>query len=255
MKRIISIIAAACLFLVFLAGAAAQANEYLCWTDSSSGKIKRSGLDGTSAETILKPQSPDPFQTALDLTSGKVYWTDLSLGGIQRSDIDGKNIETVITGISGPAGIALDLSAGKVYWTDYTTGTIQCANLDGSGAEDIVVSGLSAPQGIALTVPTPTSVKHKPTVATALFQNFPNLFNPSTLITFTVEAPTAVTLTVYGVDGKRIASLVDGTANPGRNECKWNGTDDCGNRVASGVYFYQLRTNSVALTRKMVLLK
>jgi hypothetical protein len=83
----------------------------------------------------------------------------------------------------------------------------------------------------------------------------PNPFNPTTAIGYTLATDGFAEIVIYDVRGKRIRTLVSGNATAGYNEVVWNGRDDFGNGVASGVYFYQLRAGSVVETKKMVMLK
>ena len=89
----------------------------------------------------------------------------------------------------------------------------------------------------------------------SLTQNYPNPFNPSTTIGYSVPANSHVRLTIYNIRGQTIATLVDGVKPQGRYEETWNGTNEVGSQVASGVYFYRLETNQNTETKKMVLLK
>ncbi len=88
-----------------------------------------------------------------------------------------------------------------------------------------------------------------------LRQNFPNPFNPTTTISFGLTAPSRCTLTVYGVSGRRVATLVDGTIGPGTHRVTWDGTTDAGTAVATGVYVYRLETELGTSERKMLLVK
>jgi hypothetical protein len=92
-------------------------------------------------------------------------------------------------------------------------------------------------------------------VATRLLGNTPNPFNPSTTISFELARAGRVELEVFDAAGRRVKSLVDGTRSSGRYEVQWNGTDDGGRSVASGVYHYRLRADGVDESRSMVLLK
>jgi hypothetical protein len=99
-------------------------------------------------------------------------------------------------------------------------------------------------------------VEPKMAAATALHQNVPNPFNPTTTIRFDVPKDGAhVTLTVHDVSGRLVRTLVDTHRGAGQWSVQWSGDDDRGVRVASGVYFYQMRAGSFVQTRKMVLLK
>jgi flagellar hook assembly protein FlgD len=85
--------------------------------------------------------------------------------------------------------------------------------------------------------------------------NYPNPFNPETTISFDMPKTDAAKLEVYNVKGQLVKTLFDGTAAFGRNSMIWNGTDNSGSAVTSGVYFYRLTTDGHSETRKMMLMK
>ncbi len=91
--------------------------------------------------------------------------------------------------------------------------------------------------------------------AISLNQNFPNPFNPETTIGFSVPSDMNAELAVYNVRGQKIKTLFDGRAQKGNNSVTWNGTDESGKNVSSGVYFYRLNADSKVMTQKMVLMK
>ena len=102
-----------------------------------------------------------------------------------------------------------------------------------------------------------TAVDDVPAVpsATALSQNAPNPFNPSTRIDFALERGGRTTLRIYDVAGRLVASLVDRDLPAGPHTVSWRGMDRSGRAVSSGVYFYELRSGQTVLKRSMVLLK
>jgi hypothetical protein len=91
--------------------------------------------------------------------------------------------------------------------------------------------------------------------AYALSQNYPNPFNPSTVINYALPTTTQVELTVFNVLGQRVAVLVNGPQSAGSHTALWNGCNDGGTSVASGVYFYRLSAGEFIQSRKMLLLK
>jgi hypothetical protein len=94
------------------------------------------------------------------------------------------------------------------------------------------------------------------TYRTALAQNYPNPFNPSTTIQFTVRERSLVSLRVYNVTGQLVRTLVNEERAPGTvHQVAWDGRNDAGQSVSSGVYFYKLVTSDATQTKKMVLLK
>ncbi len=92
--------------------------------------------------------------------------------------------------------------------------------------------------------------------STRLAQNYPNPFNPTTTIEYSLARTSHVELAIFDVTGRRIRTLVNGVQRPGEVAPQvWDGTNDGGVAVASGVYFYRLSTPEFTRTRKMVLLK
>jgi subtilisin family serine protease len=89
----------------------------------------------------------------------------------------------------------------------------------------------------------------------ALYQNYPNPFNPATTISFYLGRKTMATLTVYNILGERVKTLINGNLEAGSHSVIWNGTDESGSNVASGMYFYRLTIDGESTTRKMTLLK
>jgi hypothetical protein len=95
----------------------------------------------------------------------------------------------------------------------------------------------------------------RPPSATYLAQNFPNPFSPSTMISFGLAKAGNVSLRVYDVSGKLVRVIVEGQRPARHYEVAWDGKDQRGAPVASGVYFYRLTGGDHSHTRKMVLLR
>ncbi|MBI4546649.1 MAG: T9SS type A sorting domain-containing protein [Ignavibacteriae bacterium] len=97
----------------------------------------------------------------------------------------------------------------------------------------------------------------------ALSQNFPNPFNPSTTIRYELPQRSRVEIHLYNIIGQRIATLVNEEHDPGRYTLIWNGQNNLGLQVASGVYFYRLVARDASSsakstfveTKKLILLR
>ena len=94
-----------------------------------------------------------------------------------------------------------------------------------------------------------------PALPLTLYQNSPNPFNPSTTIGYYLPEKCRVRLEIYGISGRRIASLVNREQEKDRYAIEWNGKDEHGNSVASGIYFYKLIAGKKTVSRKMVLIR
>jgi hypothetical protein len=87
-------------------------------------------------------------------------------------------------------------------------------------------------------------------------QCYPNPFNPETVISWSVASPGAVRIVVYNQLGQKIRTLVDAeNIQPGTYTTRWNGTNAFGQSVAAGVYFYQLQSDDLLITKKAILLR
>jgi spore coat protein CotH len=93
------------------------------------------------------------------------------------------------------------------------------------------------------------SSSHTPSMF-ILEQNFPNPFNPTTVISYTLQAASKVHLSVYDISGRKIAELINGWRDAGVHEVTFDGSE-----LASGIYFYHLTAGESAATGKMVLIK
>ena len=88
-----------------------------------------------------------------------------------------------------------------------------------------------------------------------LENNYPNPFNPSTVINFTLPEEMKISLSIYNISGRYIKTIINGSKRAGRSSVVWDGLDRSGNRVSSGIYFYELRTDDFVSSKKMILLK
>lgn len=164
-----------------------------------------------------------------------------------------------------------DFGSRRIWALRYSGGQVQgqaqiatCACSVASFGEDeageIYIVGLDGPIYVFEQLPgeMPTSVEMEdqplPTEA-ELRQNFPNPFNPSTTISFTVPDAHQVELEVFDLLGRRVQSLVAGSLPAGSHSVVWDGSDQEGGRVATGVYLYRLRVQGIEYTRKMTLVE
>ncbi|KQC07886.1 MAG: hypothetical protein APR54_00635 [Candidatus Cloacimonas sp. SDB] len=92
-------------------------------------------------------------------------------------------------------------------------------------------------------------------LVTELRGNFPNPFNPKTLIEFALASSGPTELEIYNIKGEKICSLLNTFLDSGIYRIEWDGRDNSGRVAASGIYFYRLQTNEENMTKKMLLLK
>ena len=86
-------------------------------------------------------------------------------------------------------------------------------------------------------------------------QNYPNPFNPVTRINFSLAEKSLVSITVYDISGNKIKGLINSNYRPGKGSIQWNATNEQGEPVSAGVYFYRIQAGGFVDTKKMILLK
>ncbi|MGB8656515.1 MAG: S8 family serine peptidase [Candidatus Zixiibacteriota bacterium] len=205
-------------------------------------------------ETFSLVDAQDPqlsFWHWFQFSSGDTGFVEITTGGV-------KGWERIGSGYTGSesqwtqVNLPLDVYVGqsnvrfRFHFTSDNAGTA-----DGWYIDDVQINFK------------PTSVEEQPSSAPqrfCLYQNYPNPFNPSTMIRFNVQGsrfkvPIPTTLTVYNLLGQRVRTVLDEPKTAGDYEVIWDGRDDGGKEMASGIYFYQLRTGDFTATKKMVLLK
>jgi hypothetical protein len=88
-----------------------------------------------------------------------------------------------------------------------------------------------------------------------LLQSYPNPFNNQTMIKYSLFKRTEVSLVIYNVLGQKVRTLVNNERQSGDVSVTWDGKDESGKDLSSGIYFYQLRAGQFTQTKRMVLLK
>jgi hypothetical protein len=86
-------------------------------------------------------------------------------------------------------------------------------------------------------------------------KNYPNPFNPSTTINFSIQSNTDVELTIFNIKGQKVKTLIDRNFEKGEHSVIWDGSDETGNSVSSGIYLYRLKTKYNQKMNRMLLLK
>ncbi len=93
------------------------------------------------------------------------------------------------------------------------------------------------------------------TFVTELKGNYPNPFNPSTTISFSLQETDNVSITIFNLKGQKIKTFKKENLPAGNHQIEWNGLDENGHKTASGIFFYHLKTKNYSSIKKMVMLK
>ena len=209
--------------------------------------ISRDDLAGESAVTIkielTVPTRLASFDVTIEDGAAVLRWeTTLETGlegfAIVRSEsevgqyADVTSIQSSGSATGGTYEVRDDgITGNRTYWYKL---------------RELAEDGLGAEHG-------PYAVTYR--VVNSLSQNHPNPFNPTTTIAYSIAKDNEVSLMIYDVAGRQVRTLVNERQKADVHKVVWDGHNDAGTRVASGVYFYKLVAGSFVKTKKMVLLK
>ena len=250
------------------------------WADAGKGKIQRANLDGSNVQD-LATELGEPGRIALGPASPGMWNLDVNKdGSVTHLDIIeiGKNYgETVTDGANPRADVNGD---GKVDIKDLiaVAKVVDAAAAAPALAQQLPILPFTAqalqqwileakhqhlsPRGIAVLEHLLAALTRSemPLRETALLPNYPNPFNPETWIPYQLAQRADVTLRIYSVDGSLVRTLSLGHQPAGMYQNRgraayWDGKNQIGEPVASGVYFYTLTAGDFTATRKMLIRK
>jgi hypothetical protein len=202
---------------------------------------------------------------AADVGSTWTFEFQAKLGNITGSSTAAAFIKTLDpnNGYALTNFLSLDMTSIPVTWGGYWISITIDASLDGQLLQIGFLNRATNYEGSGIFYDnlwfhegTPTATTPARSVLGAkLEQNFPNPFNPSTRIDFSLDRPQNVEIVVFDLAGRKVAELYRGNPGIGPHSVTWNGRADSGAPVASGRYTYVLKTASGQVSHSMVLVK
>ncbi|MFP4547772.1 MAG: two-component regulator propeller domain-containing protein [Fidelibacterota bacterium] len=212
----------------------------VAWTpDASTNDLYKIASDGSTTKldsTDIAPLRADIYDLEAD-KNGNIWCATNGEGLLQILPDGSFNQYTVATtdgGIPQDTLTHLEINDDEMWVSTVSEGLVRITGFAAPTAIDDEESDVFTPQ---------TFVLH---------QNYPNPFNPETNIRFDVAKSAKVQLNIYNLRGELVKQLTNRNYQPGTYRLLWDGTNNAGNQVVSGIYFYQLRTGSETQTRKMM---
>ena len=161
--------------------------------------------------------------TSGNLTGYDIYLDSIFLENVTDTDFQFEDLVNGQTYLAGVSAV-FDDGSSEIIEIDFS--------FSGTGAGNDIVS------------------------STGLIGNYPNPFNPTTTISYTVENTSLfVSLDIYNLKGQKIKTLVNKKMDAGTHQIIWNGDDENSKPVSSGMYFYKLKSGVYTSTKKMILMK
>ena len=186
--------------------------------------------------------------------TGHMVCAFYSAGNIERGDFYSAQLDSFLINriIGSSNSFAIPYTANKTGgydWVDITKG------FSSACAWYIFAKHGFNPFTFDNNLPTDVKEIKKQNLKLNLNQNFPNPFNLSTTISYSVSNPQQVEITIYDMLGSKVLTLFKGSVNSGSNQVSWNGKNNRGEVVNSGIYFYRINSVEGSLIGKMVLNK
>jgi photosystem II stability/assembly factor-like uncharacterized protein len=238
-------------------------------TTRSYLKFTVSGVTGTIQSATLRlrvvdagPDGGSVFSVSNNFAGTSTPWTESGLTWTNAPALGGAALDAggpvtvntwidldVTSAITGNGTYSLALSGSSNNLVEYSSS-------EGANSPRLILVAVSG--GAAATMREPS----EPSMAAAqvprdpaLHANYPNPFNPSTTIHYSLPRAMVVRLVIYDVTGRLVRRLVDDLREAGEQRAVWDGTDQRGRTVGSGMYVYRLEAGGTTVTRKMSLLK
>jgi len=234
-------------------------------------------IDQFNGLTEIIPESAediDVLSSGNDVTPNEVALTDIG------EDLEGQLVE--ISWISVPtdnwpsAGSDQNITVTDTLGNELTMRLDQDTEIPGSSAPEPGLNRIVGPVGQFTSASPPSDgyqilpwaredIVHIEGTAVetpenlpdeyALNQNYPNPFNPTTTIQFQLPEQSDVSVTVYNMAGQQVTSLVNTSMDAGYHQVTWNGTNDAGVQMSSGMYIYRIRAEDFTDSKKMILMR
>jgi hypothetical protein len=196
-----------------------------------------------AGSTMLRVQVTDPFHPVVD-TVIQLPWSVAAACPVGRLIYAVGQDGICVIDTSGSNPVLLDKGGRGGYLIASQNGIVAI-----SDSNTVMVYDLTR-------YPTPVRQHPNPLPSGfALGQNYPNPFNPNTAISYTLPSRSTVELAIYNLLGQRVTTLVNKEQAAGQYQVTWDGHNEAGRAVATGMYFYLLRAGQFSASKKMILLK
>jgi len=210
-------------------------NDNILYVSSENEILLLDITDPTSIVfvTSIQPHEDSEFIAPVIIDGNDLIIADASWNEISVFDISIPSIPTLIESYSGCREVREMLLIDNYLLTGNNRSGFAIITLDGlleSNENEIIPNSFN-------------------------LKNYPNPFNPTTNINFSLQSNTEVELSIYNIKGQKVRTLVDGNIEKGDHSVMWNGSDESGNPVSSGIYLYKLKTKDNQKTNRMLLLK
>ena len=229
-----------------------EGNKSYAWIEGT--QLLNSDIAEGCATFNIKDVNKDCVVNIQDLV---LVASNLGRGGDNAADVNGDRTVNIIDLVLVAGAIGDTADAPAIYANTQEMFSVSNVQQWLREARKVNLTDATFQRGILMLEQLRMVLSPKETV---LLPNYPNPFNPETWIPYHLVSASNVSITIYGVQGTAVRRLELGHQQEGYYTSRsraayWDGTNNVGERVASGIYFYQLQTDNMSYLRKMVILK
>ncbi|MDA3813033.1 MAG: T9SS type A sorting domain-containing protein [Candidatus Cloacimonetes bacterium] len=223
------------------------------WTDSGATEEpeKKAEPENFTYTEKADYEAIDVFNIPPSVTEIGVFEDEVCVGAVVVEDTCAQILVYSDSANRDPIPFTFEIVTGRGFSTpikDY----LVLNQMTGEFESSVIISGRQGYSSIKLgEQEEPENIVARP----ILLGNYPNPFNPTTKISFSLPSEEDIVLTIYNIKGQKVKTLYSGTADKGEHTVIWEGKDTNNKLVSSGIYFYKLKTNNEELTRKMLMMK
>ena len=240
---------------------------------TTSGYISSISVDPNNGDNVMLSFSNYEVKSIHYSADGGGSWTDVS-GNLEENksgfgsgpSVRSVHIQSVKNGLRYFAGTSTGLYSTSLLddentvWTQEgseTIGNMVIDDIEGRHFDGFIVAG-SHGNGIYSATISSDELSIDEPLSPSEFSvgfNYPNPFNPSTTIPFSLNETQNITIKIFDISGREVMNLFAGQKDIGSHTIRWNGKDNLGNDLPSGMYIYQLKGNNSKVNRKMHLIR
>ena len=232
-------------------------------TDFGNGLVQANDalLQATPSYQVTQNQPQNVTLTGAYNTNPVISWNEVTTGTIDKYNIYRAYITNGVYTHFSKVGEVNDNGASSFSWTDngvvrklprFATSThyYRVTSVDGDGKESVTSNEVSTTSGWANKNIDDENNTDEIKYEYSLSDNYPNPFNPSTKITYTIKAKGFVTLRVFDILGREVTVLVNGSKDVGKHSVQFDAS-----KLTSGIYIYKLQAGEFTSSKKMILTK
>ncbi|MFQ5637119.1 MAG: FlgD immunoglobulin-like domain containing protein [bacterium] len=219
--------------------------------DGTAAVVDSIIIGGAPADIAITPEGLAFLADFGDGINGFLYTYDAATKQVLH------NASNPILVGGGAMNLLFDQESGSLYVNNFSDDTVQLLNPAngavlntfefGDGALDMAILRLNTTSVDTDNMPAPADF--------SLFQNYPNPFNPETIIRFSVSKKARIQIKIYNLKGQLIRTLVNDRFETGDHSTTWNGRNDGGAFVASGLYFYEMQAGDFQQVKRLTLIR